>query len=216
VHIDARIPAQPDDGVLKLYDFIESGNGFKVRLLLSQLHIPFQYIEKDILTGETRKPDFLAKNPNGRIPLVELEDGTCLAESNAIMWYFAEGTKFIPEDRLERAQVLQWMFFEQYSHEPYVAVARFILLHTPEGHPRRAELPKCMERGKAALSVMEQHLAKRRFFVAERYTIADIALYAYTHIAHQGAFDLSPYPAVRAWLDRVAEQPEYRKITVRP
>jgi glutathione S-transferase len=202
--------------VLKLYDFIESGNGYKVRLLLKQLHIPFEYIEKDILTGETRKPDFLAKNPNGRIPLLELEDGTFLPESNAIMWYLAEGTQFVLETRLERAQALQWMFFEQYSHEPYVAVARSILLHTPEDHPRRAELPKLMERGKAALSVMDQHLERRRFFAAERYSIADIALYAYTHMAHQGAFDLSLYPHVRSWLSRVQEQPDHVKITVRP
>jgi glutathione S-transferase len=124
-----------------LYDYLDSGNGFKIRLLLAQLRIPYRWIELDILSNETRTPEFLAKNPNGRIPALELDDGTVIAESNAILWYLAEGTPFIPAQRLQRAQVLQWMFFEQYSHEPYVATPRFIVKHTPADSPRRAELP---------------------------------------------------------------------------
>jgi glutathione S-transferase len=145
-----------------------------------------------------------------------LEDGTCLAESNAILWYLAEGTPFIPAERLKRAQVLQWMFFEQYSHEPYVATPRYIIKHLPADSPRRAELPERMVRGKAALGVMEAHLALHQFFVDETYTLADIALYAYTHVAHEAHFDLTPYPALRAWIERVASQPDYVPLTQRP
>lgn len=201
---------------MTLYDFLDSGNGYKIRLLLAQLQRPYRWVELDILKGATRTPEFLAKNPNGRIPTLELEDGAFLPESNAILWYLAEGTPFIPDDRLGRAQVLQWMFFEQYSHEPYVATPRFILKHLPEDSPRRAELPERLERGRAALGVMETHLSRRTFFVAERYTIADIALYAYTHVAHEAQLDLTPYPSVRAWLERVAAQPRYVPITYRP
>src|SRR5262249_45713162 len=154
---------------------------------------PYRWVELDILNNGTRTPEFLAKNPNGRIPALELEDGTCLAESNAILWYLAEGTPFIPADRLLRAQVLQWMFFEQYSHEPYVASPRFIVKHLPADSPRRAELPDRMTRGRAALGVMESHLSRHQFFVGATYTIADIALYAYTHVAHEAHFDLTPY-----------------------
>jgi glutathione S-transferase len=197
-----------------LYDFLSSGNGYKCRLLLRQLGIPYQRVELDILKGETRTPAFLEKNPNGRVPALELDDGTVLAESNAILFYLAEGTAFLPEDRLGRAQALQWLFFEQYSHEPYIAVARFIRHFLPEDHPRRAELPRLEERGHAALAVMERHLTDRSFFVADRYTIADIGLYAYTHVAHEGGFDLAPYPAVRGWLARVASQPGHVPIDV--
>ena len=147
-----------------LYDYLESGNGYKVRLLLAQLAQPYRWVELDILTGATRTAAFLAKNPNGRIPTLELDDGACIAESDAILWYLAEGTAFLPEERLARAQVLQWMFFEQYSHEPYVATPRFILMHLPEDSPRRSELPQRLERGRAALSVMERHLARPRVF----------------------------------------------------
>jgi glutathione S-transferase len=199
--------------MLKLYDYLSSGNGYKCRLLLHQLGIPFERVELDILKGETRTPAFLAKNPNGRIPALELEDGTVLAESDAILFYLAEGTPFLPESRVERAQVLQWLFFEQYSHEPFIAVARFILHFLPEDHPRRAELPRLEKGGHAALGVMERRLEGRHFLVAGRCTIADIALYAYTHVAHEGGFDLSSYPAVRDWLDRVAAQPGHIPIT---
>jgi glutathione S-transferase len=202
--------------MLTLYDYADSGNGFKIRLLLAQLHQPFERVELDILANETHTPEFLAKNPNGRIPVLELYDGTCIAESNAIMWYLAEGSAFVPTGRLQRAQVLQWMFFEQYSHEPYVATPRFIVKHLPVDSPRRAELPDRMSRGRAALAVMETHLAHNRFFVAETYSIADIALYAYTHVAHEAHFDLTPYKAVRAWIERVASQPGYVPLTSPP
>jgi glutathione S-transferase len=198
--------------MLRLYDFLESGNGYKVRLLLHQLGIPFERVELDITQGETRTPAFLAKNPNGRIPTLELEDGTCLPESNAILWYLAEGTRFLPEERLARAQVLQWMFFEQYSHEPNLATLRF-WTHQGWLEERAALVPGKREAGAAALGVMERHLAARRFFVAERYTIADVALYAYTHVAEEGGFALAGYPAVRAWLGRVAAEPGHVPIT---
>jgi glutathione S-transferase len=198
--------------VLKLYDFHESGNAYKVRLLLTQLGRPFEHVELDIVAGETRTPEFLQKNPNGRIPLLELEDGSYLAESNAIQWYLAEGTEFLPDDPVDRARVLQWMFFEQYSHEPYIAVVRFWVF-TGVADAHADELDAKRARGHAALGVMEQHLAKNPFFVAGRYTIADIALYAYTHVADEGGFDLAPYPAVRAWLARVASQPRHIPIT---
>jgi glutathione S-transferase len=200
--------------MLRLHDSLTSGNGFKVRLLLSQLGIPFERIEYDLDKAETRTPTFLAKNPNGRVPTLELEDGTFLPESNAILWYLAEGTPFLPEGRRQRAEVLQWMFFEQYSHEPNIATVRFWITHQVAMTPLiELSIPAKRKNGEAALGVMEQHLASRRFFVADRYTIADVALYAYTHVAGEGGFDLRPYPQVRAWLDRVAAQPGYIPIT---
>jgi glutathione S-transferase len=198
--------------MLKLYDFLESGNGYKVRLLLTQLGVAFERIEVDITRGESRTAEFLALNPNGRIPTLELQNGSCLAESNAIQWYLADGTKFLPGDPLERAQVLQWMFFEQYSHEPFIAVVRF-WVHQGQDLEREQEVEERRKRGYDALAVTEGQLSERHFFVGERYSIADIALYAYTHVAHEGGFDLSPYPAVRRWLDRVAAQPNYIPIT---
>ena len=201
--------------MLRLFDYLDSGNGYKVRLLLRQLGIPFELIEVDIMEGETRTEAFLARNPNGKIPTLELEDGAFLAESDAILFYLAEGTKYLPDDRLGRAQVLQWMFFEQYSHEPYVAVARFWLKHLGLDERRRAELADKQEKGRAALGVMERRLAEHDFLVGDSYTIADIALYAYTHVAHEGGFDLSGFPAVRAWLGRVRAQPGHVTITER-
>jgi glutathione S-transferase len=199
-----------------LYDYLDSGNGYKIRLLMSQLGRHYRWQEIDIMQGGSRTPQFLAKNLNGRIPTFELDDGVCLAESNAILWYLAEGAWFIPEDRLARAQTLQWMFFEQYSHEPYVATPRFIVKHLPEDSPRRAELPDRLARGRAALDVMNTHLKSNPFFAGGRYTIADIALYAYTHVAEEGIHDLTAYPQVNAWLERVASQPQYIPITYRP
>ena len=198
--------------MLRLYDYLESGNGYKVRLLLTQLDLEFERIELDIMKGETRTPEFLRRNPNGRIPCLELENGTHLWESNAIQFYLAEGTPFLPSDRLQRAQVLQWMFFEQYSHEPYIAVVRF-WHHAGTVEANRDQLEAKVARGYAALDVMETHLRGRTFFVAERYTIADIALYAYTHVAHEGGFELGRYPEIRAWLARVAAQPRHLPIT---
>lgn len=202
--------------MLHLYDSLDSGNGYKARLILTLTGRAFGWTDLDIFHGATRTPEFLAKNPNGRIPTLQLEDGTFLAESNAILWYLAEGTRFIPDTQLGRAQVLQWMFFEQYSHEPYVATPRFIVKHTPADSPRRAELPARLATGRAALAVMETHLAQRAFFVGEQYTIADIALYAYTHVAEEGGHDLEPYAAVRRWLGRVAAKPGHRPITWTP
>jgi glutathione S-transferase len=202
--------------VLHLYDYLDSGNGYKVRLLLSQLGRQYDWTEIDIDDGATRTPEFLARNPNGKIPTLQLEDGSFLAESNAILWYLAEASAFVPDDRRGRAQVLQWMFFEQYSHEPYVATPRYIVRHLALDHPRRAELPARLERGRVALRVMETHLTTRQYFVAERYSIADIALYAYTHVADQGGHDLSPYPQLRRWLARVAAQENHVPLTQRP
>jgi len=200
--------------MLRLYDNLSSGNGYKVRLMLHKLGIPFERVEMDIDHGGTRTPEFLAKNPNGRIPTLELEDGTFLAESNAIIWYLAEGSPYLPDGRLERAQVLQWMFFEQYSHEPNVATPRYWITHGVEMTPERTmALPGKRKQGYDALGVMEGHLRERRFFVGERLSIADIALYAYTHVAHEGGFDLSAYPAVNAWLVRVAAEAPHIPIT---
>jgi glutathione S-transferase len=199
--------------VIKLYQFHPSGNCYKVRLLLHQLGIPFEVVETDIGVGATRTPEFKAKNPIARVPTVELEPGTFLAESNAILWYFAEGTPFIPTDKLERARMLQWMFFEQYSHEPYVAVARawIAFFGIPPGKER--ELEERIQKGYAALDVMEGELKKRPFFAGDRYSLADISLYAYTHVAEEGRFDLSRYPTIRAWFERVQAQPRHLRIT---
>jgi glutathione S-transferase len=198
---------------LRLYDFYDSGNGYKVRLLLALLGIAYDYVEMDILAGETRTPEFLEKNPNGRIPVLELDNGTCLAESNAILFYLAEGTPYLPADRLDRARVLQWMFFEQYSHEPYIAVARFWLRHLEMSADQRTMFAEKQERGRAALAVMERHLEGRRFFVGDSCTIADIALYAYTHVAPEGGFDLAEFPRVGVWLERIRSRPGHVPIT---
>ncbi len=193
--------------MLRLYDNHKSGNGYKPRLLLAHLGQAFERIEVDIDTGGSRTPAFLQKNPNGRIPVLEFEDGTCLAESNAILFYLAEGTRFLPSDRLLRAQTLQWMFFEQYSHEPFIAVVRHWLHLGALTDQQRAQLPAKREGGHAALAVMESHLDRASWFGGPGVTIADIALYAYTHVAGEGGFDLGAYPNVRAWLDRVAAAP---------
>ena len=202
--------------MLRLYDYLPSGNGYKVRLLLRQLGIPFELIELDILKGETRTPDFLAKNADGRVPLLELEDGQYLAQSNAILMYLAEGTPFLPDDRLARARVLQWMFFEQYSHEPNIAVLRFWLTHAGLDDDKRRLMPQKQAQGYAALEAMERHLSSTDFLVGGGYSVADIALYAYTHVADEGGFALDRVPAVQRWLDRVAAQPGHITITARP
>ena len=198
---------------MKLFDYLESGNGYKCRLLLRQLGIPFERIEVDIMKTETHTPAFLARNSNGKIPVLELDDGRTIPESNAILFYLAEGTAFLPSDRFGRADALRWMFFEQYSHEPNIATTRFILTHLPPDSPRRAEVPRKRELGYAALDVMEKHLSKDDFFVGGRYSVADIALYAYTHVAEEGEFDLERYAAIRRWLGRVESQPGYSPIT---
>jgi len=199
-----------------LYDYLDSGNGYKIRLLLAHLQQPYRRVQLEIFEGATRTPEFLAKNPNGRIPTLELDDGTFLAESNAIMWYLAENTAYVPQDRLGRGQALQWMFFEQYSHEPYVATSRAIVRHFPPESPRHNELPERRAKGHQALAVMEKHLERRSFFVNERYSIADIALYAYTHVAPDGGIELTAYPNVLAWIGRVTSQPRHIRITDTP
>jgi glutathione S-transferase len=190
-----------------------SGNCYKVKLLLEQLQRPYTWEEIDIMQGSTRTAQFLAMNPNGKVPTLQIEPGVFLTESNAILHYLADGTAFLPADTLEHARALQWMFFEQYSHEPSIAVARFICKYLPVDHARRAELPRLHERGYHALAVMEQHLSAHNYFVAERYSIADIALFAYTGEAHIGGFNLAGYPAVGRWLDRVAAQANFFPLT---
>jgi glutathione S-transferase len=202
--------------VIRLHDNLSSGNGYKARLLLAQLGIPFERVEYDIDEAETRTPEFLEKvNLNGRVPVLETEDGRFLPESNAILFYMSEGTTFIPDDRFGRAQVLQWMFFEQYSHEPNIAVARAWLhvFDTEMTEERRTALEAKRKLGYDALGVMEKHLEGDDFFVGWRYSVADIALYAYTHVADEGGFDLEDFPAVCAWLERVSSQPGYIPIT---
>ena len=192
-----------------LYGFSPSGNCHKVRLLLEQLGRPYRWIETDSSRGATRTPEFLALNPNGKVPLLVLDDGRTLTESNAMLCWLAEGTGYLPADAWQRAQALSWMFFEQYSHEPYVAVARFIRGWTPADSPRRADLPRLRERGHQALAVMERHLLASPWFTGSRYGIADIALFAYTDVAGEGGFDLAPYPAIRDWLARVRATPGF-------
>jgi glutathione S-transferase len=199
--------------MLRLHDNLLSGNGYKVRLMLTLLGTPFERIEYDVDRGETRTPDFLRLNANGRIPVLEFADGRSLAESNAILTYLAEGTRFLPQDRFVRAQVMQWLFFEQYSHEPNIATLRYWITHKLLDDERRAMVPGKRRWGYAALDVMERHLDGRAYFVGERYSIADIALYAYTHVAEEGEFDLGRYPIVRRWLDRVASEPGHVPIT---
>ncbi|MDX1513868.1 MAG: glutathione S-transferase family protein [Gammaproteobacteria bacterium] len=198
---------------MRLYDYLSSGNSYKVRLLLTQLGRAYERIELDIDKGETRTPEFLAINPNGRVPTLVLDSGEVLCESNAILYYLADGTPYFDGEKLARARILQWMFFEQYSHEPYIAVSRYILQHLPPDHPRHATLPDLRTRGYAALDVMEKHLADHPYFAGDDYSIADIALYAYTHVAGEGGFDLANHPAVNAWLERVRGQPGHIPIT---
>ncbi|NWL80286.1 glutathione S-transferase [Pseudomonas taiwanensis] len=193
----------------KVYGDYKSGNCYKVKLILNLLGLPYQWVPVDILKGETERPEFLEKNPNGKIPVLELEDGTTLWESNAILNFLAEGSDLLPAEPRLRTQVLQWQFFEQYSHEPYVAVARFIQLYKGMPEDRLEEYKVCQVRGNKALKVMEKQLQRTPYLVGDRYSIADIALYAYTHVAHEGGFDLSGYPAILAWLDRVASHPRH-------
>jgi glutathione S-transferase len=193
----------------KVYGDSQSGNCYKVQLLMNHLDLEYQWQEINILAGETQSEDFLAKNPNGKIPVLELPSGEYLSESNAILNYLAYGTQFLPDTPWERAQVLSWQFFEQYSHEPYIAVARFIAKYLGLPEARREEYEAKQEGGRKALSVMEQALSTSPYLVGTTFTIADISLYAYTHVAHEGGFELSDYPAVQAWLKRVAAEPKH-------
>ncbi len=195
-----------------LYHSSVSGNCYKVRLLLTQLGIPFETRELSVADRSDRPQMLGDLNPSLRVPTLVLDDGSPLAESGAILWYFGEGTRFVPEDRYERAQVLQWMFYEQYDLEPTIAVVRFWLAYSgrPEAFADQVEAKRAA--GQRVLEALEKHLASRAFLVGERYTLADIAVYGYTHVAEEGGFDLAPLPALRAWLDRVAAQPGHVPI----
>jgi glutathione S-transferase len=185
-----------------------SGNSYKVRLALAQLGLPYRLVEVDILKGESHTPEFLAKNPSGQVPLLEVAPGRYIAESNAILWHLASGSRLRPEDRFDRAEALQWMFFEQHSIEPNIGAAYFWLTLVKGGRElQQHALDDWMEEGHRALGVMERHLKQRRYFVADRCTVADIALYAYAHLAHLCDYDLAAFPAIGAWLERVAAEP---------
>ena len=190
-----------------LYDSPVSGNCYKVRLLLAHLGIPYERRTMDVVDRSNRSEVLGGLNPALRVPTLVLDDGRALGESGAILWYFGEGTTFVPEDKYERAQVLQWMFFEQYDHEPAIAVARFWLTYSGQPETVQDRLEGWQKQGNRALGAMEKHLHGRAWFVGDGMTIADIALYAYTHVADEGAFDLEPYPSIRAWLGNVASQP---------
>ncbi len=195
--------------MLKIYGDSQSGNCYKIQLLCSLLCIKHEWIAVDILAGDTEKTDFLSKNPNGKIPLLELDDGRYLSESNAILNFLATGSELLPKDPFALAKVQQWQFFEQYSHEPYIAVARFIAKYLGLPEERRAEYESKQTGGYKALSVMEQQLSTSHFLTGDQLTTADISLYAYTHVAHEGGFNLINYPSVRLWIDRIAAYPDY-------
>ncbi|WP_204139251.1 glutathione S-transferase family protein [Halomicronema sp. CCY15110] len=196
----------------KIFGDMLSGNCYKIKLLMQFLDIPHQWIPVDILASETHTEAFKRMNPNTRIPVVELDDGNYLWESNAILNYFAEGTDFLPSTKYERAKVLQWQFFEQYSHEPYVATARYINKYLGLPKEREAEYHAKQAGGYKALAVMEQHLADNQFFLGANATIADISLYAYTHVAHEGGFDLSEYANIQRWFKDFESIPGYIKM----
>ena len=193
----------------KVYGDYQSGNCYKVKLMLHLLDIPYIWCPVNILNGETERPEFLVKNPNGKVPVLELEDGSYLWESNAILNYLAEGSLFLPSEPRLRTQVLQWQFFEQYSHEPYIAVARFIQFYLGMPEDRVDEYKSLQKGGHKALKVMEKQLQETPYLVGDKYSIADVALYAYTHVAHEAGFLLDDYPKIRAWLERVASHPRH-------
>ena len=198
----------------RLYDYLPSGNGYKCRLVLKRLQIPYEYIEVDIKSGASRTPEFLAKNPNGRIPVLEVPGKGYLPESHAIISFLADGSELIPAEAFDRGRMWQWMCFEQYNLEPTIGTARFWV--SVLGKTRNELGEKLIEKkkgGYAALDVLEEGLRGRKYLVAERYSLADIALFGYTHLAHEGGFDLAPYPNIRAWCDRVASQPHWAPIT---
>ncbi len=193
----------------KVYGDYNSGNCYKVKLLLNIVKAKYEWIPVNILEGETQTEAFLVKNPTGKTPVLELEDGTCLWESNAILNFLADGTPYLPTEPRLHTQMLQWQFFEQYSHEPAIAVARFIQFYLGLPEERLEEYRSLHERGYKALKVMEQQLLGTAFLLGEQFSIADITLYAYTHVAHQGGFDLTQFPAIERWLERITQQPGY-------
>lgn len=198
----------------RLFQMEDSGNCYKIRLLMAHLALTCEIVDIDILKGESRTPQFLEKNPNGRVPTLELPDGSFLPESNAALFYLAQGSGWWPKNPLEQAKVLQWMFFEQYSHEPYIATSRFWISILREAEQYSKQIAEKRPGGLAALGVMETHLSANEFFVAGAPSIADIALYAYTHVADEGGFDLAAYPAIRGWIDRIGSLPGHIDIRV--
>jgi len=201
----------------KLYSMQRSGNSYKVRLALALLNMRYHAVEIDILRGESRTPEFLEKNPSGQVPLLEVADGRYLAESNAILWFVANGTPLSPASYIERAEALQWMFFEQHALEPNIGAAYFWLALVKGGRDLQTHaLEDWMERGYGALQVMENHLKTHPYFAADQFTVADIALYGYTHVADQCDYDLSAFPAVRAWLRRVEQTRGFVTMDWRP
>lgn len=199
---------------MKLYDYLPSGNSYKVRLILSYLGLSYTHVPVNILQGESRDDDFLLKNPVGQIPLLELADGRCIAESNAILYFLAEGTPYWPKNVYDQSKALQWMFFEQYKHEPTIAVARYI--HHYAMDTRVDELENLIPKGYATLDIMEAYLVENLWFVGGGRSAADIALYAYTHVAGEGGYDLSRYPNIMAWLDRFSDHPKHIRISDTP
>lgn len=200
-------------GKVTVYGMSGSGNCHKLRLLLDHLGRAYDWVEVNILEGETRDEAFLARNPAGQVPVLETADGRSLAESGAILVWLAEGTPLLPDDAWERARVMRWLFFEQNAHEPYIAVARFIQRYLPPDHERRSELPRLRARGEAALATMERQLTGLPYIAGQSLSVADFALYGYTHCAHQGGFGLAVFPAVRAWLDRLERESGFRPMT---
>ena len=197
----------------RVYGDHRSGNCYKIELVMNELALPYEWVDIDILAGESRRPRFLAMNPSGRVPVLDLGDGRYLSESNAIIGYLAERSPLLPVDGFHRALVYQWLFFEQYSHEPYIATSRFIRLYLGSPPEKQAVLEEKQEPGYRALDVMESQLETREFLTGDHYTIADVALYAYTHVAPEGGFSLDGYPAIQAWLQRVEMRPGHRPMT---
>lgn len=205
--------------MLKLYDYLPSGNGYKVRLLLQYLQIPFELETYDIWNGATRTGAFLKKNPNGKIPVLRLEDGRYLWESHAIIWYLAQGSSLIPADPFAKAQVMQWMCFEQYELEPSIGVIRARIglkkhqTPDPDWEPLHTKL---RQRGAQALTLLDQVLARKTFLVNDCYSLADLAVYGYVHVAHEAFFDMQQFPHIQHWMQRISQQPNYVPITWRP
>ena len=196
--------------MLQLYDYLDSGNGYKIRLLLCHLNQPFQLHSIDIMKGESRTARFLAINPKGKIPVLQLEDGSFLSESNAIIFFLAEGSQYLPDQRRLRADILQWLFFEQNFHEPNIASRRFLVRHVAAADRSEQTMAEKLRLGYQALTVMEQHLQHNRFLVGNAYSIADIALFAYTHLADEGGYELSRYPGVVSWCERIEAQQGFK------
>ena len=197
---------------MKIYGDVNSGNCYKVKLVAEQVKCAYEWIAVDILNGETKTPAFTTLNPAGKIPVLITNEGDLLAESNAIIWYLAKGTKLLPDDHFDQAKILQWLFFEQYMHEPYIATARFIQRYLGNPESRQEELQAKRKKGYEAIAVMEGHLSCHDFFVGDAYSIADVALFAYTHVAEEGGFSLTDTPHIRRWIDQVSKQEAFIKL----